>query len=149
MKRWNTLTNGTTHKTTKGYLRISAGPLRGQYLHRVVAAAKIGRDLTADEEVDHRDRDKLNPHFSNLIIRGEKDHGWVSAKQAWFMRHDDAQQKRQWDEFMTEQAERQEREIAQARADGVPWMNRDGELRKEWERESAERELEQARKERG
>lgn len=29
-----------TFKTTKGYPRITAGPLRNQYFHRVIAAAR-------------------------------------------------------------------------------------------------------------
>lgn len=92
-------TNGFTI-TKKGYPRITAGPLRGKYLHRVIAAAMLGRELTKDEEVDHRNRNKLDFGHTNLVIRGHKEHGWVSAKQAWFMRRKDATLKREWDEFM-------------------------------------------------
>lgn len=93
--------------TKKGYPRITAGPLRGQYLHRVIAAAMLGRELTKDEEVDHKDRNKLNFHFSNLVIRGHSDHGWVSAKQSWFMRHKDAELRKEWDEFMDQRDQEQ------------------------------------------
>lgn len=48
------------------YLRISAGPLRGEYVHRLIMAAKIGRPLTDDETVDHEDGDTLNDHPDNL-----------------------------------------------------------------------------------
>ncbi len=107
---------GHTRKTTKGYPRITAGPLRGKYIHRVVAAAMLGRELKRDEQIDHRDGDKLNFHYSNLIIRGESDHGWVSAKQAWFMKQKDGRLKKEWDEFMSAQADEQQLEVAQARA---------------------------------
>ena len=132
------LKNGSTHKTTKGYIRITAGPLRNQYLHRIVAAAMIGRPLTKDEEVDHRDRNKLNPWFTNLIIRGEKDHGWVSAKQAHFMRHKDAKEKAEFEAFLAEQDRKQAEEIAAARCEGKPWYGKDGQLAKAWEDEHAD-----------
>jgi hypothetical protein len=114
---------------------MSAGPLRYQYIHRIVAAAMIGRALTKDEEVDHRDRNKLNPWFTNLIIRGEKDHGWVSAKQAHFMRHKDAQEEAEWEAFMARQDQKQAEEIAAARCEGKPWYGEDGRLAKAWEEE--------------
>jgi hypothetical protein len=100
--------NGHTRKTTKKYPRITAGPLRGQYIHRVVAAAMLGRKLRKDEQVDHRDHNKLNFAFDNLIVRGESDHGWVSAKQAWFMKQKDGKLKQEWDEFMASRDEEQQ-----------------------------------------
>lgn len=63
-----TYLNNTKKKGAKPlkYLRISAGPLRGQYVHRLVAAAKIGRDLTQAETIDHKDGDTLHDHPTNL-----------------------------------------------------------------------------------
>jgi hypothetical protein len=65
--------NGTYVNKTKAkrrkvskYLRISAGPLRGEYVHRIVAAAKIGRELTPKETIDHEDGNSLNDHWANL-----------------------------------------------------------------------------------
>jgi hypothetical protein len=95
----------------------------------------VGRELTKDEEVDHKDRNKLNFHWTNLVIRGHKDHGWVSAAQSHFMRHKDEELKREWDEFMAEKDREQATEIAHAKANGKPWKNRDGQLRKSWESE--------------
>jgi hypothetical protein len=100
---WRSSTNhggsvsGTTHKTTKGYLRITAGPHRHQYLHRLVAAAMLGRKLHKSEQVHHLDNNKQNCWFTNLYVLGEKDHGWVSAKQAWFVANVVAvRDKREW-----------------------------------------------------
>jgi len=127
---------GTTCKTTKRYPRVTAGPLRHKYIHRVVAAAMVGRELTKDEEVNHKDQNRLNFWFSNLFILGNKDHGWVSAKQSHFMRHRDEEEKKRWDEFMAEQEAKQAVEIARARNEGVPWQGLpDGALRQAWEEE--------------
>ena len=50
------------------YLRITAGPLRGVYVHTLVARAKLGRELAENETVDHKDGDGLNPHPDNLEV---------------------------------------------------------------------------------
>ena len=71
-------------------------------MHRMVAAALIGRDLDKSEEVHHLDADRKNCHFLNLMVLGQKDHSWVSSRQAWFMREKDKREKRDWDEFMSE-----------------------------------------------
>ena len=125
--------HGTTHKTTKRYLRITAGPLKHQYVHRIVAAAMIGRDLKKDEEVHHRDRDRRNCHFSNLTIWGEKDHGWISAKQAFYMRVKDEKEKKEWDAFMNEKEDIQRTSILTAKGLGKAWQYKDGQLQKEWD----------------
>ena len=129
--------NGTTCKTTKGYPRITAGPLRHHYIHRVVAAALVGRDLLESEQVNHKDQNRLNFHFSNLYILGEKDHGWVSAKQAWYMKELDIKAKSEWDKFMAEQEAQQAVAIAQAKAEGRPWECVDGQLAEKWESRNA------------
>ena len=126
--------NGTSIHA-KGYPRVTAGPLRGQLVHRIVAAAFIGRDLKKDEEVHHRDYNRLNFHWSNLMIMGEKDHGYVSAKQAWYMKEKDRKEKLAWDAFMSEKAEEFRTEVTQARAEGLPWdpSQIDGNLEAAWE----------------
>jgi hypothetical protein len=120
------LINGITLKTTKKYPRITAGPLRNQYLHRVVAAAFIGRKLKKDEEVHHKDGDKLNFWFTNLMVLGSADHSWVSSRQAWYMREKDQQAKQEWDKFMAEEADRFDIEVLQSKAEGLPWAGHDG-----------------------
>lgn len=129
--------HGTTCKTTKGYPRVSAGPLRHRYVHRVVAAALIGRDLTKDEQVHHKDGNRLNFNWDNLLVLGQKDHGWVSSKQVWYMKEKDILLKVQWDEYMADEAKRFDDEIKAAKADGVPWYNNDGAMRERFEGVSA------------
>lgn len=123
---------GTTCKTTKRYPRVTAGPLRHRYIHRIVAAALVGRELNRDEEVHHKDGDRRNFNWNNLFIVGSSDHGWVSAKQAWFMRNKDAKEKAEWDEFMAKKQQEQAAQIAAAKVNGEPWFPVDGKLESDW-----------------
>jgi hypothetical protein len=84
----------------------------------------LGRELDKSEQVHHKDFDKRNFHWTNLLVCGEKDHGWVSARQAWYMAERDRKLKKEWDEFMDEQAKEQP----------VP----DGALREAWEERMTE-----------
>lgn len=127
-----TFRNGTTVKTTKKYPRVTAGPLRHKYVHRVVAAAMVGRELERDEEVHHKDGNKKNFWFTNLMILGSKDHGWVSAKQSWYWKQRDHRLKQDWDQFMQEQAASQAKEIGKAKEEGKPWQSRDGVVEQAW-----------------
>src|SRR6185437_15159882 len=71
MRKFSKFTGGVSINKSKKrppYLRISAGPLRGKYVHTLVAEAKIGRKLTRDETVEHQDGDGLNPSPDNLIV---------------------------------------------------------------------------------
>lgn len=68
---------------SKGYLTIKAGPLRDKRVHVLVAEAMLGRALKEDEDVDHKDGNKLNPHPSNLIVRSKATHGHLSNKRRW------------------------------------------------------------------
>jgi HNH endonuclease len=125
---------GVTHKTTKKYLRITAGPCRNEYVHRIVAAALLGRELKRDEQVHHRNNDKLDPRHWNLLVVGEKDHGWVSSLQAYFMEHiKEPADKREWDEFMDEQAALQAQAIAVAKSEDRSFEVRGGALQEAWE----------------
>lgn len=54
------------NRTLQKYIRIGAGPQRGEYVHRMIVAARIGRPLTDEEEIDHKDGNTLNNDPSNL-----------------------------------------------------------------------------------
>jgi len=125
--------NGTTAKTTKKYLRVTAGPLRNWYVHRIVAAALLGRELTKDEEVHHKDGDRLNCWFTNLWVIGEMDHGWVSAKQAHFMRTRDTKEEAEWNAFMAEEAQRFTAASLSDKAAGIVHEIQDGQLQRRWD----------------
>lgn len=94
----------------------------------------IGRALTKDEEVNHKDRDRRNFWFENLYILGSKDHGWVSAKQSHYMRHQEARDRAEWEAFMAAEEARQAKEIARAKNEGKPWVSpTDGSLQEAWD----------------
>jgi len=59
---------------TDGYLQIRAGPLRGVYVHHLVAEAMIGRPLTKGEEVHHLNGDRLDPRPANLQVLTRAEH---------------------------------------------------------------------------
>lgn len=80
-----------TVKATKGgYLYVTTTPphpfgecrkdrkKKYVYLHRAEKESELGRYLTPDEQVDHKDKDKTNNKRSNLVlvVKGEhqKDH---------------------------------------------------------------------------
>lgn len=87
----------------KGYPRISSGPLRGIRLHRVIAAAKLGRPLAKDEDVHHEDENKLNFSPENLTVMGHRDHGCVTAKQHYVLKEKDIKLKSEWDEWFEQE----------------------------------------------
>jgi hypothetical protein len=88
-----------TYVDDKGYLRICAGPLRNVRVATLVAWAIEGRKLEKDEDVHHRNGDKLNPCplCGNLEVRGHAEHGWVSAMQHQFMRRKEEMDRKEWE----------------------------------------------------
>ena len=52
----------------KEYIRICAGTERTEYVHTLIAEGMLGRELRADECVDHRDGNGLNPKPWNLRV---------------------------------------------------------------------------------
>jgi len=58
--------NGGKYVTAKGYVRISAGPNRGKYEHRVVYEEVHGA-LGPEEHVHHKDENKRNNLPCNLV----------------------------------------------------------------------------------
>lgn len=89
----------------KGYPRIGAGPMKGQRLHRIIAAAKLGRPLKPDEDVHHLDGDKLNFEPGNLQVLGHREHSCVSAKQHWYVKQNDIKLKDEFDQYFEEASE--------------------------------------------
>jgi hypothetical protein len=83
----------------KGYPRFYSGPFKNKYVHRVVAEFKLGRKLRKDEDIHHRDANKCNFRRSNLRVLGHAEHSWLTAKQHWFMKHKEEQEKREWNSF--------------------------------------------------
>lgn len=84
---------------SKGYLAVTAGPQRGKRVHTLVAEAILGRELKPDEEVHHRDGNKLNSDWRNLQVLGKAEHGAVSARQAWYFKTNDIKAKAEWDKY--------------------------------------------------
>jgi hypothetical protein len=78
-------------KRKSRYIRFSAGPLRGKYVHRVIVEARIGRELTEWETVDHKDGNTLNDRPSNLSDpMSWEEHGLIEGAR----RRDKAERKR-------------------------------------------------------
>jgi hypothetical protein len=94
--------------TAKGYIRLTAGPLRHQYEHRVVAAKKIGRPLTKNEDTHHRNRIKHDNDPSNIQVLGHREHGCVSALQHWYLDSIDVRLKSEWNSYFSEEKSRSE-----------------------------------------
>ena len=91
--------------TAKGYLRITAGPSRNVYLHRLLGAFKVGRPLTKDEDVHRENGVKLDFHYDNLKVTGHREHGCVSAKQHFYLEQHDIHLKNDWDEWLESEAQ--------------------------------------------
>ena len=67
-----------------GYIRITCGPLKGKYLHRLLMEAKLGRPLEADEEVHHLNGDKLDCRLENLeVVKVEEHRAYLNGRPAW------------------------------------------------------------------
>ncbi len=94
---------GGAYIDDKGYPRMSAGPLRGIRIHRIIAAAKLGRPLTKDEDCHHRNGNKLDFSPGNIQVMGHREHGCVSAKQHFVLEQKDIHLKSEWDEFFEQE----------------------------------------------
>jgi len=79
--RWR----GGVYVNDEGYLRISAGPLRGEYVHILVAEAMLGREIDPMvEEVHHQDENsKLDCRWTNLEVRPLDMHRAFLSAQPW------------------------------------------------------------------
>lgn len=108
-----------THVDDKGYLKISAGPLRGVRVHILVAEAMLGRKLDSSETVHHRDLDKKNPHHSNLRVIGRAEHGYVSTRQQWFLKQKFSHEDKAWQEWIENGGERPDGVVESSEALGL------------------------------
>lgn len=84
------------HLTKKGYPRYHAGPYRNQYVHRVQMMLVLGRELKQDEDVHHKNGDKKDFSGKNLTVLGHQEHGFVSAKQHFYVSVVVEERERKW-----------------------------------------------------
>lgn len=93
------------HLSSKGYPRFHVKALRNKYVHIVMMEHYLGRKLERDEEVHHRDGNKLDWSRENLKIMGQREHGWYTALQHWYMENIHGHlEKRAWDEYFDDGA---------------------------------------------
>lgn len=75
--------------SSKGYPRYSSGQYRHKYVHRVIMDLHLlktrGKGLAKDEDVHHKNGNKLDFRLSNLQVLGHREHGCVSSKQRWYL----------------------------------------------------------------
>jgi hypothetical protein len=62
-------------KVKKPYLRVSAGPQRGEYVHRMIAEALLRRKLLPNETVDHKNTKSLDCDPRNIQVLSWHNHG--------------------------------------------------------------------------
>jgi len=70
--------------------------MKGIYIHRYEAAKKLGRPLRKDEQVHHGRGGKLDFSHGNLTVVGTEEHGWLSARQAFWMKVLDVRQEKEF-----------------------------------------------------
>lgn len=92
--------SGGVRIDAKGYLVIKAGPHRDKRVHIMVAEAMLGRELKPDEDVHHKDGNKLNCHWTNLEVLGKDVHGAMSNRQRWFLKNREEHERKQWEEWI-------------------------------------------------
>lgn len=112
-----------TYLDSKGYPTICVGPLRGKRVHVLVAEAMLGRKLEKHETIHHRDLNKQNPDWQNLKVLGRVDHGHVSSRQAWFMKHKmakiEAAERAQWQQWIEDGGTRPDGPTVEDIAEGL------------------------------
>ena len=60
----------------------------------------LGRKLKKDEDVHHRNGNKLDWSSENLMVMGKQEHGWYTALQHYYMKYIHGPlEKRQWDKY--------------------------------------------------
>lgn len=95
----------------KGYLTIKAGPCRDVRVHTLVAEAMLGRPLREDEDVHHKDENKLNPHWTNLQVVDKVTHGGISNKKRWMLKDQDQREVESIVDFERAKEEQRKKEL--------------------------------------
>jgi hypothetical protein len=75
--------SGGRHVNNAGYIKVLVpGPGRSRYVleHRLVMERYLGRKLTADEDVHHRNRIKADNRIENLELRSHSNHAEEHAR---------------------------------------------------------------------
>jgi hypothetical protein len=96
-------TNGT-YIDDKGYLRVSFGPYKGQRLHRILAAFKLGRPLRPDEDVHHEGKDKLTFDYEKIIVKGHREHGCYHTRQHSVKKQEDIREMQEIESYFRDEA---------------------------------------------
>jgi hypothetical protein len=91
--------NGGVSTDSKQYLVIKAGLLRDKRVHVLVAEAMLRRELLPSENIHHKDGDKKNPHWTNLIVVDVRVHGAVSKRQHWYLKQKFSAEEAAWRAF--------------------------------------------------
>ena len=93
-----------TRVDSKKYLVIKAGPHRDTRVATLVLEAKLGRKLKKDEDVHHKNGNTLDcgECGDNLVPLGKSDHGAVSNRQRYFLKHREEYERKQWEEWINE-----------------------------------------------
>jgi hypothetical protein len=99
--------DGGTRVDSKGYLVIKAGPHRDVRVATLILEAKLGRKLRRDEDVHHKNGNKLDmgEFGSNLKPLGHAEHGAVSNKQRMFLKQKFEREKTEWKDYFGEELE--------------------------------------------
>ena len=69
-----------TRITSQGYVEYTRGLHKGRLEHIVIVEEFIGRKLTSNEVVHHKDHNRQNNYFSNLKVMSRKGHSSYHAK---------------------------------------------------------------------
>lgn len=83
-----------------GYPRMSCGPQVNKLVHVLVAEGMIGRPLKPNEHVHHKDGNKKNPHWSNLLVLKDEIHNAVSIRQYHYLKLKYAREDAAWHAFL-------------------------------------------------
>jgi len=78
---------------------MSCGPCVNKFVHTLVAEAMLGRPLSKDEHVHHKDGYVKNPHWTNLLVLGKDVHNAVSNRQYWYLKQMYAREEAAWRAF--------------------------------------------------